>query len=190
MSKTKRTMKSCQQALMSSLILRTASRLKSCRIVNLMSYISGTCGFIVLVVTLSMIQSSTAQASATACKYTSSRIPLNIKGQKFKVPKGLFCHEIIGKRKHIKTQSAVFKQSLLFGAGAACNWRIDFVYLNTKGKGFRDRGKTNYTCNQFPRRIVRKDKHLKHYGKSCAQLYIGGKKISTQCHNITKGFRI
>lgn len=134
----------------------------------------------------SLLAPTAAHAGASGCQmikgFSIAKIP-------FPVPGGQMCHTIKGKGKHIKWQKANFLPNLGSPGKMACNWRIDFEYSKGNRRYKTDRGPTKYNCTLYASRTVSKDKHLPHYGKSCAKLYFNNKRIATQCHSINKHSR-
>lgn len=106
------------------------------------------------------------------------------------IPTVTLGHYIKGKGRTIERQEASVQD--VFGAetsgGEWCNWRIDFRYSDTDGKTYLIRkGKTHNTCQWSDVGRIDTTSHtLKHYGKACAALVVGGTDVAVQCHNITK----
>ncbi len=145
------------------------------------------------ILSTSVVAPTAAHASAFGCDYNRG-FGFTFQGVKVKAPKGFLCHSITGSKKHIKHQTARYGANPSgYGAltGKVCNWRIDFLYSDTRGKTYKiDKGPTRNYCSYTASRSVSADKHLPCYGKSCARLVMNGKTIETQCHNITSGFRL
>lgn len=133
-----------------------------------------------------------AEASATGFQSMGS-FQVSVGGQTLTVPAGcLLGHSIRGDGRTINKQWASWTcappaSSWLAFHKAYCNPRIDFVFRDTNNKEYyRQRGATRLGCwgsegptwNGTPRVAGR-------YGRACAHLYVNGKFISAQCHNIT-----
>jgi hypothetical protein len=140
-----------------------------------------------------IVTSTDANATAFGCQ-PSNGFGLSFKGVNLRVPKGYLCHLIRGNKKKISYQMAAYNISTGIEGmfrGKICNWRIDFVYYDTKGRAYStDTGPTKNYCSLGARREVKAGKNLPNYGKSCARLVVDGKAIVTQCHKITGGFKL
>jgi hypothetical protein len=138
------------------------------------------------------IQPQFAHASAKGAEQVPA-FPIDYKGISLPVPKGFLFHSIDGKHRTVKKETATYSAAISavgLAAGRACNWRIDFQYKDLNGKVYRtDKGPTNVSCNFKAGRTVRPGT-LPHYGKACAKLYVNGKHRATQCHSITKPWKL
>jgi uncharacterized membrane protein len=154
--------------------------------------ISAILGSAIAISGAAIATSSDANASAAGCQ-RSHGFGFSFKGQNLRVPKGFLCHLIKGKKRKITYETAAYTASpTVYGAltGKICNWRIDFVYYDTKGKVYRtDKGPTKIYCSHGAKRIVRARKNLKKDGKACARLVVGGRAKVMQCHKITGRYR-
>jgi hypothetical protein len=104
------------------------------------------------------------------------------------IPFGYLCHLLEVYRKEISVQKAGYtsnatvSNSLVKGI---CNWRIDFVYYDLKGKEYmRDKGETVKGCDQGPYREIAKGKTLPQSGSSCVELITDGEVRLVQCHTL------
>lgn len=134
-----------------------------------------------------------ANASATGCDNRQesdevsdpNAISVDIKHQY-----GYLCHLIHTRGKQISEQKASYTESAGIYAPLikdVCNWRIDFVYYDSKGDEYmRDEGETVTDCKKGARRDISKSKTLSEYGTTCAKLFIDGKPRLTQCHTISE----
>ncbi|MFE9254769.1 hypothetical protein [Streptomyces sp. NPDC006879] len=107
------------------------------------------------------------------------------------VPLTTLGHYIKGSGRNITRQEASVQDAA--GADSAggrwCNWRIDWRYSDDKGRTYStSKGASHYRCDWLESigRIDKSRRTLKHYGKACADFYVGGAKRASQCHYITK----
>lgn len=134
-----------------------------------------------------------ALASATGCdnkQYFDDTASPNAISAEIKLPYGYLCHLIHTNGKEISEQKAAYTSKVgIYSPLVAniCNWRIDFVYYDTKGKEYmRDKGSTESDCKKGVSRKVADIRKLSHYGTTCAELYIDGHARMTQCHTINE----
>jgi hypothetical protein len=104
------------------------------------------------------------------------------------IPFGYLCHFLEVYRKEISiqkagyTSNATVSNSLVKGI---CNWSIDFVYYDLKGKEYmRDKGETVRGCDQGAYREIAKRKTLPQPGSSCVELITDGEVRLVQCHTL------
>lgn len=93
---------------------------------------------------------------------------------------GALCHELYGSGRTINAQNVTWNS-----VSSLCNWRVDFVYINTSGViWFRDVGPTHGSCDRNGTRY--RGPGYAQYGLACAYLYKNnGTYVARQCHNIT-----
>lgn len=105
------------------------------------------------------------------------------------IPFGFLCHSLEAKGKEVSTQKAAYSSNgTVVGplVSGVCNWRIDFVYYDAKGKEYlRDKGETVRGCGQGASRAIAKSKTLPQSGSSCVQLITDGEVRLTQCHTVS-----
>jgi hypothetical protein len=138
-----------------------------------------------------MLVGSTTSAQASAIGYAKVKgFCMDRDGREICIPTVTLGHYIKGKGRKIERQEASVQDVIgaETGGGRYCNWRIDFRYSDTDGKTYLIRkGKTHTTCQWSDIGRVDDTRHtLKHYGKACAALVVGGKDAAVQCHNIIK----
>ena len=104
------------------------------------------------------------------------------------IPFGYLCHHFEARGKEIIMQKAAYASttsvtgSLVRGI---CNWRIDFVYYDTKGKEYmRDKGETVKGCKQGASRAIAEGRTLAQFGSSCVELITDGEVRLTQCRAV------
>lgn len=138
-----------------------------------------------------MLVGMTTSAQASAVGYEKVKgFCIQGDGKKVCIPTVTLGHFIKGKGRKVERQEASVQD--VFGAdtsgGEWCNWRIDFRYSDTNAKTYLIRkGRTHNSCQWSDVGRVDNTSHtLKHYGKACAALVIGGRDVAVQCHNITK----
>ncbi|QKW08042.1 hypothetical protein HUT18_18310 [Streptomyces sp. NA04227] len=116
---------------------------------------------------------------------------LDVFGVSVNVPKGCFLnHKIEGSGKKVGYQMAGVD---CVGPAATvtrfCNSRLEFHYADTSGKTYKiERGPVNKSCSTagVPTFKIEQFRILPEYGKTCAHLYVNGKRKAVQCHFITK----
>lgn len=154
--------------------------------------------FFSVAVAITMIGAMTmpreAAASATGCDnrqhFEGSGGQPNAVSEDIKFPYGYLCHLIHSDGKEISQQKAAY--TLRAGIYAplvqkVCNWRIDFVYFDTKGKEYmRDKGEVMKDCEKGASRNIAALKKLSEYGSTCAELIVDGEVRLRQCHTITE----
>lgn len=111
-------------------------------------------------------------------------------GKNVTVPAGFLWHSIDGDDRKIASEVAWYDTTAIGQLkNKVCNWRIDFVYRDVNGHEYkRERGKAVPACSgvlKFAAAGARR-KTLARYGAACAQLFSNGKRLATQCHNITR----
>ena len=102
------------------------------------------------------------------------------------IPFGYLCHLLESKGKEISIQKAAYTSNATvsnFFVKGICNWRMDFVYYDTKGNEYmRDKGETVKGCDQGASREIAKSKTLPQSGSSCVELITDGEVRLVQCH--------
>ncbi|TYK52604.1 hypothetical protein [Actinomadura decatromicini] len=95
------------------------------------------------------------------------------------IPAGVLGHDISGSGLKINYEKGTFRS-------IACisEWRIDFYYTS-KGKRYKtSKGATHGSCSRTGVRTV--GKATLKAGLACAVIYSHGRKLTEQCHQITK----
>jgi len=104
------------------------------------------------------------------------------------IPFGYLCHLLESKGKEISIQKAAYTSNATvsnFFVKGICNWRMDFVYYDTKGNEYmRDKGETVKGCDQGASREIAKSKTLPQSGSSCVELITDGEVRLVQCHTM------
>ena len=104
------------------------------------------------------------------------------------VPFGYLCHFLEAHGKEISEQKAAYTSNGTVSGPLVkgiCNWSIDFVYYDAKGKEYmRDKGETIKGCKQGVSRAVAKSKTLPQFGSSCVELITDGEVRLVQCHAV------
>jgi hypothetical protein len=104
------------------------------------------------------------------------------------IPFGYLCHHFEANKKEVAVQKAAYSSNGTVAGPLVkgiCNWRIDFVYYDTKGKEYmRDKGETASGCGQGASRAIAKGKQILQSGSSCAELTVDGKVRLIQCHTL------
>jgi hypothetical protein len=110
-------------------------------------------------------------------------------GIKIKIPTGCFLsHYIQGKRTRVEKQNAGVDCA---GPGALgpgfCNWRIDFIFYDLKGKHYlTHKGLQQLGCStSLFWKNPKENWSIPHYGRACATLTVHTKERVRQCHAIT-----
>jgi hypothetical protein len=102
------------------------------------------------------------------------------------IPFGYLCHHFEANKKEVAVQKAAYSSNGTVAGPLVkgiCNWRIDFVYYDTKGTEYmRDKGETVKGCNQGASRAIAKSKTLPQFGSSCVELITDGEVRLIQCH--------
>jgi hypothetical protein len=139
-----------------------------------------------------LIKSNEAYASASGCdnrQYSGEPADPKAITADIKLPFGYLCHLVHTRGKDISEQKAAYTSAAgIYSPLVAdiCDWRIDFVYYDTKGNEYkRDKGETVSDCKGASRENVTLNK-LPHYGTTCAELILKGETRFTQCHGITE----
>jgi hypothetical protein len=138
-----------------------------------------------------VVTSSSAANAYIACDTQQfSSKPINPKAISVDlvVPFGYLCHSLEVEGKEISVQKAAYTSNATVAGPLVkgiCNWRIDFVYYDSKRKEtMRDKGETVKGCNQGASRAIAKSKPLAQLGSSCVELIIDGEIRLAQCHTI------
>jgi hypothetical protein len=104
------------------------------------------------------------------------------------IPFGYLCHFLEVNNKEISIQKAAYSSNTTVAGPLVkgiCNWRIDFVYYDKKGKEYmRDKGETSSGCGQGASRAIAKGKQILQSGSSCVELAVDGKVRLIQCHTL------
>jgi hypothetical protein len=139
-----------------------------------------------------ILTSSGAGASGLGCdnsQITDEPVSFNATSVEMTLPYGYLCHLMESRGKEISNQRAAYTSNAsIYGplVGEICNWRIDFVYYDTKGDEYmRDKGETVNNCKGASR-VVAKNKTVPQYGSTCAELFVDGKVRLTQCHSMNE----
>jgi hypothetical protein len=147
---------------------------------------------VLTVIGLVLANSSGAGASGLGCdnsQITDEPVSLNATSVEMTLPYGYLCHLMESRGKEISNQRAAYTSNAsIYGplVGEICNWRIDFVYYDTKGDEYmRDKGETVNNCKGASR-VAAKSKTLPQYGSTCAELFVDGKVRLTQCHGMNE----
>jgi hypothetical protein len=100
------------------------------------------------------------------------------------VPSGILEHHVNGRHRVIVSQWAEVEV-----AGAVCNWRIDFVFLDDTGKEYdRSPGRINNECVGAALREYAAQTGGKQYqyGRTCAEAFTNGEFIAKACVDIVQ----
>lgn len=104
------------------------------------------------------------------------------------IPFGYLCYFLEVYRKEISIQKAAYTSNATVSNALVkgiCNWSIDFVYYDLKGKEYlRDKGETVKGCEQGAYRETSKNKTLPQPGSSCAELITDGEVRLVHCHSL------
>jgi hypothetical protein len=145
--------------------------------------------YILLTMIGTLVMSSSEGNAVISCdtfQISQKPVKANAVSADLAIPFGFLCHSLEAKGKEISAQKAAYSSNgtvvgpLVIGI---CNWSIDFVYYDTKGKEYmRDKGETVAGCDKGPTRAIANGKKLYQPGSACVQLITDGEVRLTQCH--------
>lgn len=136
--------------------------------------------------------SGEATASGIGCdnrQHTKEIADPNAISRDIKFPYGYLCHMVHTRGKEVTEQQAAYTTNAGIYAPLVkdvCNWRIDFVYYDTKGNEYlKDKGETVSDCKQGASRTA-EARTLPDYGSTCAMLIVDGEVRLSQCHGLNE----
>ena len=150
-------------------------------------------GISILLMMAGMVAMSSSEGNAyIACEIHQLRskpIARNAVSVDLIIPFGYLCHHFEARKKEIVIQKAAYTSNATVSGPLVkgiCNWRIDFVYYDTKGNEYmRDKGEIVKGCNQGAFRALAKSRTLPQFGSTCVELITDGEVRLTQCRAVS-----